>query len=25
VHYRALFEKLLDTPTDNQAAQEASA
>src|ERR1700753_567690 len=25
VHYRALFEKLLETPTDNQAAQEASA
>jgi hypothetical protein len=25
VHYRALFEKLLDTPTDNEASQEASA
>ncbi len=25
VHYRALFEKLLDTPTDNAASQEASA
>jgi hypothetical protein len=25
VHYRALFEKLLETPTDNEAAQEASA
>jgi hypothetical protein len=25
VHYRALFEKLLETPTDNEASQEASA
>ncbi|MGA9492752.1 MAG: hypothetical protein WBV80_21230 [Mycobacterium sp.] len=25
VHYRALFERLLETPTDNQAAQEATA
>jgi len=25
VHYRALFEKLLETPTDKDASQEASA
>src|SRR6201999_3157960 len=25
VHYRALFEKLVDTPTDNESSQEANA